>query len=118
MGIASILTTAMRGVAWGQVANMALQYGPEILKKIKDRRQPQQPGEEVTVPIIEQLQGRIGELEAALVKQQELIKEQALTIDVLEEAVKTLQTRLKIAILLAAGFGLLSLVLAAFLIRG
>ena len=85
MGIASILTAAVRYVSWGQVANIALQYGPEIMKKIKERTTTQPEDEDVAGATIAQLQGRIEELETTLVNQQELIELQTRTITMLEE---------------------------------
>lgn len=117
MGIASILTAAVRYVSWGQVANVALQYGPEIMKKLKERRQPIAEPEDVAGAIIDQLQGRIEELEETLVKQQELIELQTRTINMLEEATGALRTKLSIFIAIAAGSILLSLVLLALVLR-
>lgn len=114
MGIGSILGTAIRGVAWGQVANAALQYGPEIVKKIRERRQPMTEGGADAG--MEQLQGRIVELETALAKQQELTSQQAQTIATLEDAARTLQARVRRATIIGAGLGLISLVLAIILL--
>ncbi|WP_243370305.1 hypothetical protein [Geotalea sp. SG265] len=105
MGIGSILGTAARGVAWGQLANAALQYGPEIVKKIRERRQTH-PATEYDGATIEQLQGRIEELETALARQQELTAEQARTIATLEDAARTLQARVRRATIIGAVLGL------------
>lgn len=118
MGIGSILGTALRGVAWGQVANAALQYGPEIVKKIKERRQmqPQQPAS-VPDELVAGMQERIEELEASLLKQQDLIAQQTKAIGMLEDAARTLQARLRTATLIAAGLGVASLVLVILLLN-
>lgn len=117
MGIGSILGTALRGVAWGQVANAALQYGPEIIRKIKERRQesPQLPAD-LSDDLIAGLQERVEELEAALIAQQELIAQQTSAIGTLEDAARTLQARLRRATLIAAGLGIASLVLILLLL--
>jgi TolA-binding protein len=118
MGIGSILGTALRGVAWGQVANAALQYGPEIIKKIKERRQGQPPlivdGDDT---VIRQLQEQVAELEEALRKQQELVVQQTKALDSLEKAARSLHSRLKIMTFMAAGLGFLSVVLLILLLK-
>jgi hypothetical protein len=113
MGIGSILGTAVRSVAWGQVAQAALQYGPEIVKKIRERRQglsAEGEPQDCTGPM-EQLQARIEELESALVKQQELTAGQAQTIASLEDAARTLQARVRRATIIGVVLGIFCIVL-------
>lgn len=117
MGIGSILAGAVRNVSWGQVANVALQYGPELIKKFKEIRQPQHPVEDDSATMIDQLHGRIEELESTLLTQQALIEQQTQTLAVLEEAAKSLQAKLRIVTAVAAGFVLLALILLVLLLR-
>lgn len=117
MGIGSILAAAARHVSWGQVATVAWQYGPEILKKIKDRRQPEPVVDDQAAAVIEQLHGRVEELEGALLEQQQLIVRQNDTIGHLQEVALTLQSRAKIFMFIAIGASLLSLMLLILLIR-
>lgn len=118
MGITAILATAMKQISWGQVADIAVKYGPDFIRKLKDRLQ-QLPagGNEEAVVVTAQLSERISELESVLIKQEELIEQQNKNIALLEEIGKTLQARLNICMALAVLSALLSLVLCLLLLR-
>ena len=97
----------MRNISWVQVADAAIQYGPDIFRKMRDRLQNRpEPGETPEVLQDE----RISELERALVRQGEIIEEQNRTIASLEEAGKTLQARVNIFMAVAAVSALLSII--------
>jgi hypothetical protein len=117
MGIAAILTAAMRHISWTQVADAALQYGPDIFRKLRGRLQPApEAGEAQDTP--EALQDeRVRELERALVRQGEIIEEQNRQIAALEEAGKTLQARVNIFMAVAAVSALLSIISLVLLVR-
>lgn len=117
MGITTILTAATRHISWGQVANIALQYGPDIVRKIRERLQARPTGEGEAAVTVEQLSERIRELENALVKQEEIIEKQSRNIELLEEIGKTLQARLNIFMALSALAVLLSALLCILLLR-
>jgi len=117
MGITAILATAMKQISWGQVADIAVKYGPDFIRKLKDRLQQLPAGEnEEAVVVTAQLSERISELESVLIKQEELIEQQNKNIALLEEIGKTLQARLNICMALAVLSALLSLVLCLLLL--
>ena len=97
MGITAVLAAAVRHIPWSQVANVALEHGPDFIRRLKERLHA--AGEAgVTV---EQLDERIRELESALIKQEEIIEQQNRNIQLLEEIGKTLQARLNIFMTIA-----------------
>lgn len=111
MGITAVLSTAMKQISWGQVADIAVKYGPDFIRKFKDRLQPLPAGEsEGVAMILAQLSERISELESVLTKQEELIEQQNKSIALLEEIGKTLQARLNICMALAVLSALMSAV--------
>lgn len=111
MSISAILTAAMKHIPWGQVANVALQHGPDFIRKLKERLQARPAAEGEAAAPVEQLSERIRELEGALIKQDEIIEQQNRNIELLEETGRTLQARLKIFMTIAALFAVLSLAL-------
>ncbi len=115
MGISVILAAAMKRVSWGQVANIAIQYGPDIIRKIRERMQTGTATEARVTP--EQLGERIRELECALVRQEEVVELQNRRIEILEENCKTLQARLNIVAVVSVSAAVLSLVLLILLLR-
>jgi hypothetical protein len=117
MGLSTIVAAALKRISWGQVADIAVQYGPDIVKKIRERIQgcpAKVPEGKVTV---EQLHERVRVLETALVKQEELIELQNRNIELLEGVGRTLQARLNLFMTLTAVSTLLSLLLL-FLVLG
>lgn len=118
MGITAILTTAMKQISWGQVADIAVKYGPDVIRKLKDRLQQVPVGEhEEAAMVTAQLSERISELEGTLIKQEALIEQQSKRIVLLEEIGKTLQARLNICMALAVLSTLLSAALCIFLLN-
>lgn len=113
MGIMTILTAATKHISWGKVVDIALEHGPDVVRKIRGRMQGG-PAQKATV---EQLGERIREMESALVKQEEIIERQNRNLEQLEEIGKTLQARLNIFMALSAFSAVLSLVLLVFLLR-
>jgi uncharacterized protein HemX len=113
MGITAVLAAAVKHIPWGQVANVALEHGPDFIRKLKERLQA--AGEAgVTVG---QLDERIRELESALIKQEEIIEQQNRNIELLEEIGKTLQARLNIFMTISAVSAVLSITLIILLLR-
>ncbi len=115
MGFSGILAAAMKRVSWGQVANIAIQYGPDIFRKIRERIQAGPAAEAKATA--EQLGERIRELENALVRQEEVVELQNKHIELLEENCKTLQARLNIVTVVSVFTAALSLVLLVLLLR-
>ena len=117
MGIPAILAAAMTRVSWGEVANIALQYGPDIVKKIRERLRLRQAAEAEARVSVEELHERVRELENAIIKQEEIIEQQNRNIELLEQIGKTLQARLNIFIVLAAFSLTVSLALLVLVLR-
>lgn len=116
MGIATILAAAMKQISWEQVADIAMKYGPDLIRKLKDQLQASPDGERDAVTA-EQLNGRIRELESALIRQEEIIEQQNRNIELLEEIGKTLQARLNIFMTLSALSLVASIVLGVLLLN-
>ena len=102
MGIATILAAAMKQISWEQVANIAMKYGPDLIRKLKEQLQAPPDGEREGRVTAEQLDGRIREVESAVIRQEEIIELQNRNIELLEEIGKTLQARLNIFMTLSA----------------
>lgn len=117
MGIPAILAAAMKQVSWGQVANIAMQYGPDIVRKIRERMQARPATETEAGVTVRELGERIRELESALVKQEELIELQNRNIEILEQNGRTLQARLNIVTTVALLSAVLSIVLLVLWLR-
>jgi predicted ribosome quality control (RQC) complex YloA/Tae2 family protein len=117
MGIPAILAAAMKQISWGQVANIALQYGPDFIRKLQERLQTRPAAESEAAVTVEQLTERIRELESALIKQEEMIELQNKNIELLEEIGKTLQARLNIFMAVSAVSAVLTVVLGILLLR-
>ena len=117
MGIAAVLKAAVKHIPWGQVADVALQHGPDFIRKLKDRLQAPPAGEGGAAITAEQLDERIRELESALIKQEEIIEEQNRNIELLEDIGKTLQARLNIFMTISAVSAVLSIALLILLLR-
>jgi len=117
MGIPAILAAAVRQISWGEVANVALKYGPDIARKIKERLQAQQVAESEAAVTADHLTDRIRELESALVRQGEVIEQQGKTILLLEEIGKTLQARVNVFMGLTALSLAVSTLLCLLLLR-
>ncbi len=115
MSIATILAAAAKQISWGQVADLAVKYGPDLLRKITEQLQGGSGDGRDGAVTMEQLSARVRELEGALVRQEEVIERQARTIELLEEIGKTLQARLNIFMILSA-LSLAATVLLAILL--
>ncbi len=117
MGIAAILAAAMKQISWEQVADIAMRYGPELIRKLKGQLLASPDGEREASVTAEQLNGRIRELESALIRQEEIIEEQNRNIELLEEIGKTLQARLNIFMTLSALSLVVSIILGVLLLK-
>ena len=117
MGIAAVLAAAVKYIPWGQIADIALQRGPDLIRKLKERLQARPAGEGEAAITVEQLDERIRELESALIKQEEIIEQQNRNIELLEEIGKTLQARLNIFMTISAVSAVLSIALLILLLR-
>ena len=116
MGISAIVAVAMKHVTLDKVATFAMQYGPDIFRKLTERLQtrPQQAGAGQST--VAELNERLREIGEVLLKQEEIIEQQNGAIELLKENCKTLQARLAIALTLAAGASVLALALLLVLL--
>ena len=117
MGITSVLAAGVKHIPWGQVANAALEHGPDFIRKLKERLQARPALEGEAAVTIEQVGERIRELESALIKQEEIIEQQNRNIELLEEIGKTLQARLNIFMTISAVSAVLTIILFILLLR-
>ena len=117
MGISAVLAAAVKHIPWGQVANVALEHGPDFIRKVKERLQARPAAEVEAAVTIEQLGERIQELESALIKQEEIIEQQNRNIELLAEIGKTLQARLNIFMTISAVSAVLTITLIILLLR-
>jgi hypothetical protein len=83
MGIASIFSSFVKGIAWTKVANVAMEYGPELYRKAMERIQPE--ASSGAVAEYAELQERVARLEKLLLEQEEIIREQATNNILLEK---------------------------------
>ncbi len=117
MSMTTILAAAMKQISWEQVANIAMRYVPDLIARLKDQLQTRSAGDGEAGPTMEQLAGRIRELESAVIKQEEIIEQQNRNIEVLEEIGKTLQARLNLFMALSALSAVASAVLFVLVLR-
>ena len=116
MGIPAFIATALKGIAWGKVAGLAMEYGPVLYRSVlermrRDERAPEESEEEIA------LHERMARLEKLLVEQEAVIREQVTRNGQLEEARLKLEgqvNRLRIACAVLAGT---SILLAIMLLR-
>lgn len=95
------------------MADAAMQYGPGLLNRLRERQTPA-PAADEPVVTVEQLQERLGELERTVVRQEELLAQQEGRLQQLADIGRTLQARQNIVMavaLAAAGLSLALLVL-------
>ncbi len=116
MGIAEVLAAAAKHIPWGHVADVALQRGPEIIRRLRERLGVQPAEEGAPAVSVEELEERIRELESALIRQEEIIERLNRNIELLEEIGKTLQARVNIFMALSAASLLLSVVFLTLLL--
>ncbi len=114
MGITSILSAALKHIPMDQVTTIAMQYGPDIIKKFKEKIQSAETNTAVNVG---ELSESIQVLEAALIHQKEMIELQNNNILLLEVKMKTFQARLVLCMMITSGSAFLSLALLVILLR-
>jgi hypothetical protein len=117
MGIPELLAAAMKRIPWGQVADVAMQRGPDLIRKLKERLQTPPALEIETTAGMAQLGERILELERTVVRQADIIQGQNKKTELLEDICKTLQARLQLSLAISMVAALLSLVLLILMLR-
>jgi len=116
MGIPAFIATALKGIAWGKVAGLAIEYGPALYRSAlerlrRDETSPAEKEEEAA------LHERIARLEKLLVEQEAVIREQVTRNVQLEEACLKLEGRVNRLRVVSAVLAGISLMLAAMLLR-
>jgi uncharacterized coiled-coil protein SlyX len=117
MGILTVLAAAVKHIPWGKVASVALEHGPDFIRKIKKRLLSHSKEEAEAAVTIEQLDERIQELEIAIIKQEEIIEQQNRNIELFEEIGKTLQARLNIFMTISAVSAILTIIIFILLLE-
>jgi len=115
MGISSVFATLLKELTWSKVANVAMEYGPELYRKAVERLQPEtSPAAEAAAT---ELQERVARLEKLLLEQEEIIREQAAKHELLIQKSQSLENSLLVLKVTAGGLTLGCIVLLAVLFR-
>lgn len=117
MGITAFIARALKGVAWGKVAGLAMEYGPALYKTARERLTRDEPRMETDRTAAETaLHGRIERLEKLLVEQEGVIREQAARNGQLEETCLKLAGRIRGLRIVSAALAGVSIILALLLL--
>ena len=91
MGIGSIMGSLLKGLPWKRIAAAAMEQAPELYQKARERfMKGGEPERETAAG----LQARIARLEALLLEQEGLIRDQSAKNALLEERCASLEARL------------------------
>jgi len=117
MGIATFIASALKGVAWGKVAGLAMEYGPELYRMAcgrlrKEDDLPPEPTEEEN-----ELRQRIDRLEKLLVEQEEVIRGQVARNEQLQDACLKLEGQMNRFRIVSAILAVIAIGFAVMLIR-
>lgn len=110
MGISAIFTAAMKHISWGKVATAAMQYGPDLIRKLKEQVQSRHNDEDQEI-IVDELSEEISHLRTVLLDREKIIEANNSKIIILEKNCKSLQSRVKLFMTLAAVFAAVSVAL-------
>jgi hypothetical protein len=115
MGIVALFSTLVKGVGWTRLFEMAIEHGPGLYRKAKERFQP----EETRAAEAEELQlhERINHLEHRLIEQESLFRRQVAQNELLEQRCTLLEKRLRVFRIITGLLALVSLTLLAFLLK-
>lgn len=94
MGITSILATTLKKLPWRTIAIVAMERAPELFQKARERFQKPIEQQVSEAPVDTELQERIARLEALLLQQDGLIREQAAQSTLLQDRCVLLESRL------------------------
>ena len=116
MGISSILGTVLKYVSLEKIVSLAMEHGPELYRKAKERFQNEaEPAAET--PVETELQGRITRLEGLLLEQENVIRDQAAKNIGLQEQCALLESRLYIFKIISAALLLAALTMLVLLLK-
>lgn len=116
MGIGTLLTGALKGVSWLKIAEVVMEYGPELYRQACERFQKSdQPPHPQQAEI--ELQERIDRLEKLVVEQDIVLRKHVARNEQLEEVCLQLEGRLKTWKLICVVLAGVCLMLAVMLFR-
>ena len=115
MGIVSFISTLVRGVGWTKLLEMAIEHGPGLYRKAKERFQPEET--QAAEAEESQLHERISRMEKRLLEQESLIRRQVAQNELLEQRCTLLEKRLRMFRIITGLLALVSLSLLAFLLQ-
>ena len=115
MGIVSLLSTLVRGVGWTKLLEMAIEHGPGLYRKAKERFQPEEM--QAAEDEESQLHERISRMEKRLLEQESLIRRQVAQNELLEQRCTLLEKRLHMFRIITGLLALVSLSLLTFLLQ-
>ena len=115
MGIVALFSTLVKGVGWTKLLEMAIEHGPGLYRKARERFQT----EETQAAEVEesQLQERISSLEKRLLEQESLIGKQVAQNELLEQRCTRLEKRLRLFRAITVLLSLAALILLTALVR-
>jgi|SRR6185369_4791194 len=115
MGIVALFSTLVKGVGWTKLLEMAVEHGPGLYRKAKERFQH---GETRAAETEEsQLHERISHLEKRLMEQESLYQGQVAQNELLEQRCTRLEKHLRIFKIITGLLALASFILLAFYVR-
>lgn len=115
MGIVALFSTLVRGVGWTKLLEMAIEHGPGLYRKAKERFQPE--GTQAAEAEETQLHERISGLEKRLLEQESLFRRQVAQNELLEQRCTLLEKHLRIFRIMTVLLALVSVILLAFLLK-
>jgi hypothetical protein len=116
MGIPTFLAAVLKRVSWQKVAGLAMEYGPELYRKTRERLlKGDLPPEQLPAEVA--LRERIDQLERLLVEQEEVIRAQVARNEQLEDACLKLEGRMNRFRIVSAVLAGISILLAVMLFR-
>lgn len=116
MGISSILRTVLKIVSVEQIASLIMAHGPELYRKAKERFQNEAETAAGT-PVETELQARLTRLEALLLEQEHVIRDQAADNIGLQEQCAALESRLFTFKIISAALFLAALTMLVILLK-
>lgn len=116
MGMTAVIGKALKGVAWGKVAGLAMEYGPVLYRAVLERLGRDEQRREQELAEESAQHERLERLERLLVEQEAVIREQKARNEQLEAACRKLEGRLNRCRIAAAVLSGVSILLAAMLL--
>jgi len=115
MGIVALFSTLVKGVGWTRLFEIAIEHGPGLYRKAKERFQPEETQAAEAEAL--QLHERISHLEKRLIEQESLFRREVAQNELLEQRCTLLEKRLRMFKIITVLLALVSLTLLAFLLK-